>query len=457
MEGKTPNLFSEFKAVSNAEWKTKLEKDLKGKPMTFLEFKPEFDLNAKAHYHAEEFTNQSFSKGSQLNKDNNDWAISEAFIDIDSKITNATILKSLNEGISGLKIRITDATNFDFLFKDVLIEHLFSHLVCESIDGFKKLINYLKVNNTKVSIIELPFLTKGLTEGTLDLDQLYIDNYIKESADFCSKSLIVDGVSFCQFGASTAQELGIVLSQLNEYIQRLTNQNVDIDCWKDKIAVHLGITDNYFVNIAKFRAIKELVLQLQSQWEISIDTMPWVSAETVARQMTVNDRQNNVLRQTTAAMSAVLGGVDQLVISPYSKVSDNDTELSARMAKNIQLVLKEEAYFNQVIDPSAGAYAIESLTDQLIEKAWDYFMTIESNGGYYDALSNNHIQQMIDISKKSQIEALNSGAKTLLGINKFQNGTETWRSVNVTTTKTSNDFTCFVPFNLEQNFEKQTV
>ncbi|MFK8039474.1 MAG: methylmalonyl-CoA mutase family protein [Crocinitomicaceae bacterium] len=452
----TANLFSEFKAVSNHEWKTKLEKDLKGKPISSLHFNPEFDLKSKANFHPEEFVNQTYSNGSQLNNDNNDWAISESYIDLNSTETNKAILTSLNEGISGLKITISDSTDFETLFNNVLIEHLFVHIVCTSKDNFTDLVAYLKTNHTKVSIIEMPFLSNGLINGTLSLDQLFIDDFIEQSAEYCTKNLIIDGLSYCQFGASSAQELGIALSQLNEYIQRLSNQKVDDQFWQEKVGLHLGVTDNYFVNIAKFRAAKELVLQLQSQWEIDSNIMPWVSAETVNRHITVNDRQNNVLRQTTAAMSAVLGGVCQLIVRPYHEVTKNDEILSGRMAKNIQLILKDEVYFNQVIDPSAGAYAIESYTDQLIEKAWEYFLIIESKGGYYKALSDNTIHQMINDSKISQTQLLNSGTKTLLGINKFQNGAESWQSTSPAT-ENKGDFNGFSPFNLEQNFEKQMV
>ncbi|MFK8044619.1 MAG: methylmalonyl-CoA mutase family protein [Crocinitomicaceae bacterium] len=457
MGSKTSNLFAEFKPVSLSEWEEKMIKDLKGKSIESLNFKPEFDLSDKAYYHPSEFSNHASSVGSDLNADNNDWSISQTFVDTNSKKTNFEILKVLNEGVSGLKITITEDSNFQLLFNEVLIEHIFTHIICLSTNDYKRFVQYLADTNTKVSMIEMPFLTKGLDKGTLTLNQLDIDNFVSDSAMYCTKNLVIDGYCFCQFGASTAQELAIALSQLNEYFQRLSNQKIHVERLHEKIALHLGITDNYFVNISKFRAVKELVLQLQEQWSMVTDTMPWTSGETVLRHMAVNDRHNNVLRQTTSAMAAVIGGVDQLVIRPYSELTENDKDLSNRLSKNIQLILKEEAFLNQVIDPGAGSYAIESLTNQLIEKAWDYFLQIENEGGYYDAIDNGFIHSLIEKSKKEMINDLSNGAKTLLGVNKFQNSAENWREPADVAMGPNTDFKSFSAFNLESHFENPEV
>ncbi|MDX1349507.1 MAG: methylmalonyl-CoA mutase family protein [Putridiphycobacter sp.] len=457
MGSNTANLFTDFKSISLTEWETKLEKDLKGTPIEALHFKPEFDLQAKAYYHPDEFTNQQYSKGSQLNASNNDWAISQSFYDLESKDSNQSILKALNEGVTGLKITVSEHTNFSTLLSGVSIAHIFTHFVCPTYSSYEQLITYLSSEKQKVSLIEVPFLTEGLRAGTFKLDKGQISSFIQNSAVYCSKNIVIEGHSFCEFGASSAQELGIALSQLNAYLETLSKQNVATKRLHEKIAIHLGITDNYFVNVAKFRAIKELVLQLQLQWELPTDTMPWISAETVIRHLTVNDRFNNVLRQTTAATSAILGGISQLIIRPYSEASNNDEALSSRLAKNIQLILKEEAYLNQVIDTAAGSYVVESLTDQLIDKAWSYFMAIEAVGGYYKAIENGHIHQLIEQSKASQITALNENIKTLLGVNKYQNGTELWHNSVLKNTSKSIDFKGFSPFNLESNFDNAAI
>ncbi len=457
MGSKKTNLYKEFKNVTLSEWEAKIEKDLKGKSKDILYSRPEFDLKTKAYYHPDEFLNQSYSKGSLLNNNNNDWAISESFVDNDSKSTNSRILKALNEGTNGLKLTITSKSKVDVLLDKVLLEYLFVHIICTSEKECDKLIQYLDKIGGKVSIIEMPFLTSGLDRGRFDLNQLNIQNFIKETSKYCIKNIVINGHVFSQYGASSAQELGIVLSQLNEYFQILSDKEMPLELVTDRIGLHLGVTDNYFVNIAKFRAIKELTLQLLDQWQLKTDTMPWLSAETVVRHISKNDRYNNVLRQTSSAMSAALGGVNQLIISPYSEVTNNDFQLSARLAKNIQLILKEEAYLHYVIDPSAGSYAIESLTDQLITKAWEYFMMMEKGGGYLKSIFDGTIQVMINESIRTQTEALNKSEKTLLGVNKFQNKTESWISGHNQNDIIDGEFKGFNYFSLEQNFEKQSV
>ena len=147
MGSENANLYASFKPISLAEWKAKIEKDLKGKPLDTLHFRPEFDLDIKAYYHPEEFVDQAYSKGANLNNDNNDWSVTNAYVDTDSKTTNSAILKALNEGVSGIKITLTSNSNLEVLFSDVLIEYLFTHVVCKTLSDCERLIAYLKAIN----------------------------------------------------------------------------------------------------------------------------------------------------------------------------------------------------------------------------------------------------------------------------------------------------------------------
>ena len=190
------------------------------------------------------------------------------------------------------------------------------------------------------------------------------------------------------------------------------------------------------------------------QWDFEANTPVWINATTSVRHMTVNDRYNNLLRQTTGAMSAVIGGAKSLTVVPYSNVTGDETERAERMARNIQLILKDEAYLDKVIDPGSGAYYIESLTDQLIDKAWAFFMAIESEGGFYKAIESGYVQSQIAGHIASMVEQLNSGSQTLLGINKYQNTLEDWQNVKPQAIKEGKQFKSFQVFNLETYFEQ---
>ena len=447
-------LFNEFDPVTLAEWETQLLKDLKGKPLSILNFNPEIDLSAKSYYHPEEFNNQLYSKSDVLKQDNNDWYITEEFVDIDSKQTNHYILKALNEGANGLSIQLSKNSNFKMLLAEVLMAHIYLHLTFENIQQVHDFNEFIKNNKVGKLSIELPFLTKGLTEGKF-IHHIKDLSLIHQSFPQVNiHSIYINGSDFANFGATSVQELAIIIAGLNEYFQTLTNEGISLKGIENKIAISVGTSLNYVVGIAKMRALKELFAQLLAQWELNTKVSPWIHAKTTFRNLAMNDRHNNLLRQTTAAMSAVFGGVNSLTVMPYSNWTNNDDTLSVRMARNLQLILKEESYTNQVVDPAAGAYAVESMTDQLIDNAWGLFMKIEEKGGLKAAINSNFIQELLVDSKAKQIKRINDKSQTLLGVNKYPNSQEDWVEIVKDSPIQSGDFNAFSLFNLEKEFEK---
>ena len=454
MGDKSTQLFDEFAGTDAATWLKKIEKDLKGKPLDILKFNPEFDLEAKAWYHLDEVTGQSVNQAG-VTQNNNDWFITETIRDEDSEVTNTTILNKLNNGTTGLRIILQPQSDFNILFKDVLLEHIFVHLVFDSIEQFEVFSSYLNGKQLGLANFELPVLTQGLASGRLEFDRGDLLKMKQIAPEIGEKGIVVSGTEFGNYGASTTQELAIVVSQLNEILQTLKDGAVNLEYVAENVAVNLSINNDYFVNIAKFRAVKVLVDQLFQQWGVSYKNGVWINAETGIRNLTENDRYNNLLRQTTEVMSAVSGGVNAVTVKPYSDITGDENELAERMSRNIQLILKEEAYFDKVIDPGAGAYYIEYLTDQLVQKAWQMTLQIEDKGGYIEAVKIGFIQALLNEHKSQLKSELNNGNNILLGVNKFPNSMEDWRSsASESNIQTDQAFEPFSLFRLESQFEK---
>ena len=220
--------------------------------------------------------------------------------------------------------------------------------------------------------------------------------------------------------------------------------------------IELTVNDNYFVNIAKFRVIHALVRHVFLQYDSAHNYTPvLIFAKTNIRHLAVNDQNNNVLRETTQAMSAVIGGCDVLTVSHLEIGSAQERARTRRIAKNIQLILKEEAYLNRVVDPSHGAYFIEDLSQQLIEKSWHLFCETENAGGLILELMANKIQTQINDNKKQLIADLMNQSKTFLGINKHPNSMEKWVDISpITPTTVPIDFEPLRPFYLENQYIK---
>ena len=207
------------------------------------------------------------------------------------------------------------------------------------------------------------------------------------------KSVNIQGVKYHNAGASISQELAFTLAQLSEYFSNAPSLE------PNKIQISLGVSTNYFFEIAKFRAIRILWTQILNAFKKD-HTPLYLRAETGLRTSTIFDPHVNMLRTTSQSMSAALGGANIINTSSFNAAFKNDNDFAQRMARNISLILKEESYFNKVSDPSAGSYYIEYLTNKLSLNAWTLFQEIEANGGWLKRC--NRILFKIELRKMLQ-------------------------------------------------------
>ena len=149
-----------------------------------------------------------------------------------------------------------------------------------------------------------------------------------------------------------------------------------------------------------------------------------VHAETSSFNLTVFDSYVNLLRTQTEAMSAALAGVDSMTVVPFDKAYETPNDFSERLARNQQLLLKEESHFDKVIDPAAGSYYIENLTVSIAKQAWDLFLAVEEEGGFYAAVKAGKVQEAVNASNKARHEAVAKRKEILLGTNQYPNFTE---------------------------------
>lgn len=437
-------LLEEFDPISYETWLKQLKKDLKDKSLEDLVSHPEPDLSIIAYHHRENSSANYFHKG--FDKKKNDWKIRQACPSDEEK--NDKLLEALNQGIEAIGIHVHPHSDFKALTKGVLFEHIETDIAFEELATAK---TFSPPPNAILNFDTLALNhSHGSTVWTLE------DFYAFYSAHTNNKKLWISGSIYGEAGASTLQELAFTLNHLNEYIHFLHSKGVSLDEINENTVIELTVNDNYFVNIAKFRVIHDLVAYVFKNYD---QTHHYVAvpiyAKTNIRHLAVNDFNNNVLRETTQAMSAVIGGCDVLTISFLEIGKKQDRERTERIAKNIQLILKEEAYLNNVVDPSHGSYFIESLSTQLIEKAWSLFCETENKGGISKEIKANHIQEKINTNKSILVNDLMQKSKTFLGINKHPNPMETWiDSSPITPPISVSEFEPLRPFYLENHYLK---
>ena len=265
-------------------------------------------------------------------------------------------------------------------------------------------------------------LAAGTSPGT-DRTFALADELVRASRDAPRvRAVAVDARVYHDAGASAVQELAATLGALTERLARSTDRDVSLSRLPDSLHVTVPVATHYFVEIAKLRALRLLVPQVVEAFADAsgpaVKLGPadlHVFAEPSRRTETVYGPYVNMLRATTEAMAAVLGGCDALSLHPYDAALRPPDAFGLRIARNTQLILEQESHFDQVSDPAAGSYYIETLTDRLAQKAWTQFQEIEAEGGLLHTLQSGTLQEQIAATRRKRREAVDEREHILVG------------------------------------------
>jgi len=448
MLNKNEKLFAEFEAPTTQEWLDKINVDLKGADFNKrLVWRTNEGFNMQPFYRREDVLKLKtpnalpgeypYVRGNK--KENNEWRVRQNIVVTDAKEANKKALDILNKGI--------DSLGFSFGGKAVskeFIETLLDGIYCECVE-----LNFSTCKRHSVELAQILadyFKGKGCNpakiEGSIDWDPMekmvmqgkdvrpvlslapQIIDALKDYPRF--RCIAVNSVSLNNAGAYIVQELGYALAWGNEYMAQLVDAGVKPEVAARSITFNMGISENYFMEIAKFRTARMLWAQIVSQYTDDKDACKMcVNAQTTTYNMTVFDSYVNLLRSQTETMSAAIAGVHSIVVTPFDVAYEQPTDFSERIARNQQLLLKEESHFDKVVDPSAGSYFIEELTASLADAAWKIFLKVEDEGGFLQAIINGTVQDDINATNVKRHGDAAKRKEFILGTNQFPNFTET--------------------------------
>ena len=413
-------LFEEFSPNTLAEWNEKIITDLKGKDYKNLIWESPENIKVAPVYTSESVHGH---KG-ETTHHHTDWEIEQSL----NKPSNKQVLASLNGGASALLIYNVESKHLESVLENILIQYIqISIKSTEMVNSIEALLELIEKRNLdKESIkggLQYDPLMAALKKGNFDSNLRNEFKSVQEKTNSLPayKCLSIQGQEYHNSGATATQELAFTLAQLSEYFAHHS------DLKASKTQISLGVSTNYFFEIAKFRAMRILwsqILKAYKKEETSLD----LRAETGLRTSTVFDPNVNMLRTTSQCMSAALGGANTVNVSNFNAAYKQEDDFAQRMGRNISLILKEESYFNKVSDPSAGSYYIEQITNELSQNAWTLFQEIEAQGGWIEAVKSNYIQEMIEQNAALQEENLSCGNTQLLGTNLYPNKDEAMNS-----------------------------
>ena len=454
-------LFSDFSPVSTEQWMEKVTADLKGADFEKkLVWKTNEGFKVKPFYRMEDLEGLKttdalpgefpYLRGTK--KDNNEWLVRQEIKVECPKEANAKALDILNKGVDSLSFHVKakelNAEYIETLLKDICAECVelnFSTCQGHVVELAELLVAYFQKKDydlTKLQgSINYDYFNKMLAKGKEKGDMVATAKALLEATASLPKYRVlnVNALTLNNAGSYIFQELGYALAWGNEYMNQLVDAGLPAAMVAKKIKFNFGISSNYFLEIAKFRAARMLWANIVASYspeclrdcenkgkdnECRCAAKMKIHAETSSFNLTLFDAHVNLLRTQTEAMSAALAGVDSMTVTPFDKTYDAPNEFSERMARNQQLLLKEESHFDKVIDPAAGSYYIENLTVSIAKQAWDLFLAVEEDGGFYASVKAGKVQAAVNESNKARHAAVAKRKEVLLGTNQFPNFTE---------------------------------
>jgi methylmalonyl-CoA mutase len=445
-------LFDQFPPVTTAEWMGKIHSDLKGADFDRkLVWKIDEGFDVMPFYRSEDIEELPFIgsmpgefpyvRGNR--KNDNNWLVRQDIEVSDYLAANSKALDILMKGIDSLGFIIKDprsisVENFRVLLRNihpgaVELNFISDGKAKEILEILTTLLREKGLSRTQLTgAVEADPLGRLMVNGTLCVPVEegfdYLATLTTAALDFPSfRTIHIKASAIADAGGDQVQELAFALSMGNEYMSQLTDRGLSAEEAASKIRFSFASVPEYFPAIARLRAARLLWSLIQKGYgnHESPSARMVIHSVTALWNKTVYDPYVNMLRTQAETMSSVLGGADSITVRPFDAAIRQPDGFSERIARNQQLILREEAGFGKVIDPAAGSWYIEKLTSLIAEHAWELYIETEREGGFIEALRKGYIQDKVSLSASRKRKDFATRKKTLLGTNQYPQGKET--------------------------------
>ena len=443
---KQTRLFAEFPSVSTEKWMDRVKADYKtDSPLLKINWKTGEGFDIKGIFRQEDVENLNyldslpgefpFARGI---KSHNDWKVNASIDLADIQGANETALKAISRGANSVDFNFEKADSYEkvsTLFKGINLEE--TQIIISNSDDINLSLDYLmqyitdkKLDKSKIDIIfSVDFFEKKLTNGEYNRDfqlcseskTLFVKRIIKNCPNI--KAINIKGNLYHDAGATVVQELAFTLSAAVEHIQLLLQTGIELKDILNNMSFRMAIGSSYFIEIAKFRALRYLYAKAIEAFDNSSkhNAKAYILAQSSKWNKSIYDPYVNMLRTTTETMSAAIAGAEIICVDNFDTAYDNDSIFARRISQNQQIVIKEEAHFDKVVDAAGGSYYIENLTDELINNVWELFIAIENEGGYKVHLETGKVKTEIEESSEKKLLNVATRRLNVLGTNQFPN------------------------------------
>ena len=408
-------LFNEFKEISTAEWKQKIQVDLKGADYNdTLLWKTDEGITVKPFYTKDNRTNTN------INTSEKGFNICQSIYIEDEKKSNNFAIDSLKRGAKSIEFKAKSKFNYKILLKNLDLKNsiLYFNLKFINSDFIIELSNFVNSKNCYFNIDIIGNLAStGNWFTNLNNDYKELEKVVNN----IDNSICINTSIYQNAGANSTQQLAYTLAHANEYLNHFGNKVAN------KIHFNFSVGSNYFFEIAKLRAFRILWASLLKEYDVK-NNKAHLFTKPSLRNKTLYDYNVNMLRTTSECMSAILGGSDTVCNISYDDIFHHSNEFGERISRNQLLILQQESGLSNAQNYADGTYYIESITQQLAQNAIEIFKSIEKGGGFLKQLKEGIIQRKIKDSADKEQAKFNSGELVLLGTNKIQNEKDNMKS-----------------------------
>ncbi|MEE1206878.1 MAG: methylmalonyl-CoA mutase small subunit [Muribaculaceae bacterium] len=443
MAEKKEKLFDQFPGVSYDEWRAKVETDLKGADFNKkLVWRTNEGFNVQPIYRAEDIaelktTNSlpgefPYVRGT---RDNNDWLTRQNIIAETPAEANKVALDVLTKGVTSLGFTVEEpsAEVVETLLKDIDIAKVEVNFTCcpkkaqALAEALVKYVQEKGAADTFKGSIDYNPLRKALRHGAGNVCAEVVADAKKLVETVAPvkglRVLSVDSDTLCNAGAYIFQELGYALAWGADWLTLLTEAGLSVEEVACRIKFNMGVSSNFFMEIAKFRAARMLWAQIVEQYKPKCEcaTKMVCCAFTSKFNQTIYDAHVNLLRSQTESFSAAVAGVDSIVTTPFDTPYQTPDAFSERIARNQQFLLKEESHLDKVVDPAGGSYYVETLTVSIAQEAWKLFLEVVDKGGFFAMVNNGDVQKAVNESCEKRHTDVARRKEILLGTNQYPN------------------------------------
>ena len=452
------------------KWQMLAEKELRGTPVESLTRTTPEEIDIKPLYTAEDLENlefvnilpgvDPFVRGVRATMyTNRPWTIRQYAGFSTAKESNEFYRRSLAAGQKGLSVAFDLPTHrgYDSDHPRVIGDVGKAGVPVDSVEDMKILFDGIPLDKMSVSMTMngavLPVLAgyivaaeeQGVSQeklmGTIQNDILkeYLtrNTYIyppepsmrivSDIIGYCSKhmpkynTVSISGYHMMEAGADSVLQAAFTIADGIEYVKAALNAGLDIDDFAPRLSFFFGIGMNFFMEIAMLRAARFLWADLMKQFnpKNSKSLMLRTHCQTSGWSLTQQDPYNNIIRTTLECLAAVLGGTQSLHTNSFDEAVSLPTDLSARVARNTQIIVQEESQVTRVVDPLGGSYYVESLTQSIIEKARAIIDEVEALGGMAKAIVSGMPKMRIEESSARRQARIDQGKDVIVGVNKY--------------------------------------